>query len=148
MGTVGSRIKSLRLRLALSQDQLCKEIGIKTSSLSRIENGNTDPSMSTIIALMQYFNVSSDWILTGEDAITKEANKKTAPCINQLSEELNEQIPVIRDRKLRKYIRSLINLWTEGNSDIKGWIIIQLEKAFPEIAEEIKREHEKEETSG
>jgi transcriptional regulator with XRE-family HTH domain len=144
MGTVGSRIKSLRVRLALSQDQLCKEIGIKTSSLSRIENGNTDPSMSTIIALMQYFNVSSDWILTGEDAITKEANKKTTPCINQLSEELNEQIPVIRDRKLRKYIRSLINLWTEGNSDIKGWIIIQLEKAFPEIAAEIKKDNERE----
>jgi transcriptional regulator with XRE-family HTH domain len=140
METVGSRIKFLRVHFALSQDQLCKKIGIKNSSLSRIENGNTDPSMSTIIALMQYFNVSSDWILTGEGAITKELNEKG----KTLSEDLNEQIPKIRDRKLRKYIRSLINLWTEGNSDIKGWIIIQLEKAFPEIAEAIKTDNQTE----
>jgi hypothetical protein len=61
-----------------------------------------------------------------------------------LSGDLNEQVPVIRDRKLQKYIRYLIKMWTEGNSDLKGWIIIQLEKAFPEIAEAIKKDNQTE----
>jgi transcriptional regulator with XRE-family HTH domain len=143
MDTVGERIKSLRIRFALSQDQFCKKIGIKTSSLSRIENGNTDPSMSTIIALMQCFKVSADWLLTGEGDSIREANNKGELGINQSSDDLDEQMPVIRDRKLQKCIQFLINLWTEGNANKKGWIIVQLERAFPEFEEWPKKPLEK-----
>ena len=64
------------------------------------------------------FNVSVDWILTGEGDILKETNKTSG------SDESGEQILIIRDKKLGKYIRSLFKLWTEGNPDIKGWIIV------------------------
>jgi transcriptional regulator with XRE-family HTH domain len=114
--------------------------GVERTYIGHMEQGRAKTSLEYLMFISSKFKVSVDWILTGEGDIIANNNGE--------SDALGEQILIIRDEKLRKYIRSLFNLWTEGNSDKKGWIIIQLEKAFPEIAGEIKKDNEKEETSG
>ena len=52
MGTrshlLGARIKELRKRAGLSQDQLAEQVGIESKYLSRLEVGKRNPSLDTL----------------------------------------------------------------------------------------------------
>ena len=45
---LGARIKELRKRAGLSQDQLAEKVGIESKYLSRIEVGKRDPSLDVL----------------------------------------------------------------------------------------------------
>lgn len=45
---LGARIKELRKRTGLSQDQLAEKVGIESKYLSRIEVGKRDPSLDVL----------------------------------------------------------------------------------------------------
>lgn len=45
---LGARIKELRKRSGLSQDQLAEKVGIESKYLSRIEVGKRQPSLETL----------------------------------------------------------------------------------------------------
>lgn len=60
------RIKEIRKALGLTLEQFGEAIGIKKSSLSLIENGINSPSEQTIKSICREFNVSEEWLRTGE----------------------------------------------------------------------------------
>jgi transcriptional regulator with XRE-family HTH domain len=61
--TIGQRIKIARIRHRITQVRLAEQIGISTTALSQIENGETtDPRMSTLIALADALQVSMDYL--------------------------------------------------------------------------------------
>jgi transcriptional regulator with XRE-family HTH domain len=128
---IGNRLRELRG--SLRQADLAKEFNVDRTYISNMELGRSKPSLDYLMFISTKFNASVDWILTGEGDILKKTNKTGGPY------KSGEQILIIRNQKLDKYIRSLLKLWTEGAPDIKGWIIVQLEKAFPDIAAEIKK---------
>ncbi|MDD2230203.1 MAG: helix-turn-helix transcriptional regulator [Candidatus Cloacimonetes bacterium] len=45
---LGARIKEVRRRVGLSQDQLAEKVGIESKYLSRIEVGKRQPSLETL----------------------------------------------------------------------------------------------------
>ena len=45
---LGARIKELRKRAGLSQDQLAEKVGVESKYLSRIEVGKRDPSLDVL----------------------------------------------------------------------------------------------------
>lgn len=139
--TIGDRLRIARVKANLLIPDVSEKTNISTGNLSKLENNINKPSADALISLSNIYNVSIDWILTGKGH-EKEADKLIEPYANQPPDNPDEQMPVIRDIKLRIYIQSLIELWTEGNKDKKGWIIVQLERAFPEIVDEVKKEHE------
>ena len=55
--TTGERIKELRLRRLLTQDDLAEMAGVAPATLSRIENDLQNPSISTLKALTKALNV-------------------------------------------------------------------------------------------
>ena len=57
------RLRELRAEHGLSGEELGKKIGIGKSAISKLENGETTPRASTLIALSNYFNVSIDYLL-------------------------------------------------------------------------------------
>ena len=57
------RLKELREANRLSQVQLAKELNISKQSISNWENNNILPSIDVLIKVIQYFRVSSDYIL-------------------------------------------------------------------------------------
>lgn len=63
MSTLGERLKRARKRKGLSQVDVLDAIGISNKSLSRYENGNTDPSPETLKRLIRLYDVSSEYIL-------------------------------------------------------------------------------------
>lgn len=68
MTTPGIRIKAKRDELGYSQAHLASLAGIKQSTLSELETGESKmPSSETLLGLSKALNVSKTWILTGRD---------------------------------------------------------------------------------
>ena len=60
------RINNLIAQSNLSQGKLEKELNLGNGSISKWKNGKL-PKAETIILLSNYFNVSSDYLLTGKE---------------------------------------------------------------------------------
>lgn len=64
---IGDRIKTLRLERMVTQKMLA--IGIKVSpvSVQRFEYGTVRPSLDTLIAIADFFDVSLDYLVGRSD---------------------------------------------------------------------------------
>ncbi len=61
--TFGETLKELRSNQNIGQIMLSKKIGISQSTISKWENGITEPSLSNLIALSDYFDISIDELI-------------------------------------------------------------------------------------
>ena len=59
----GTRLKFLRNKKEMTQQELAEMIGITSESISRYENGLRMPDMDTIVRLANYFEISVDELL-------------------------------------------------------------------------------------
>jgi len=66
--SIGERIRKARELNEFTQERVAKIIDVNTSHISDIERGATGTSISTIIALCNALDVTSDYILFGKDA--------------------------------------------------------------------------------
>lgn len=73
MNTINQRVKELRLKLGLSQDDFGNAIGLSKSGISNIENGARSVRETHIKLLCANFDVSESWLRTGEDAPEQDA---------------------------------------------------------------------------
>ncbi len=81
------------------------------------------------MVLSDLYDVSTDWILKGREH-------------SMVSKKNQDEMMLVEDKRLRAYFDRINQHWKDGNRDIRGWIIVQLAKAFPEITEELKKENE------
>ncbi len=63
----GERLKELRNYRNLSQMQLSELTGISQSAIAKWELHKTEPTASAIVALAEFFNESSDYLLGIKD---------------------------------------------------------------------------------
>lgn len=61
---VGQRVKSLRDK---PQVEVSKALGITQGQLSRIESGQSRPSVEILLAISLLYHKSMNWILTGKE---------------------------------------------------------------------------------
>ncbi|WP_298020088.1 helix-turn-helix domain-containing protein [uncultured Dysosmobacter sp.] len=61
--TLGRRLQSLRLESGKTQKSMAEYLGCTTSNYQKIEYGQVNIPALTIIALAQYFHVSTDYLL-------------------------------------------------------------------------------------
>ncbi|QHW34445.1 helix-turn-helix transcriptional regulator [Paenibacillus rhizovicinus] len=64
--TMGDRLRELRLRKNISQEEVARQIGITRSAYSHYEINNRQPVYETLKKLAVLFNVSLDYIIGGE----------------------------------------------------------------------------------
>ena len=67
--TTGERIKEIRKEKALTLERFGEKIGLQKSSLSQIERGIINASAQTIKSVCREFDVSEEWLRTGEGAM-------------------------------------------------------------------------------
>ncbi|MGD9778025.1 MAG: type II toxin-antitoxin system antitoxin SocA domain-containing protein [Methanosarcina sp.] len=81
MEKIGNRIKEIREREGLSQEELAEKMGISRVAVSQIENGKRKICTEELIALSKIFNVSTDILLDLEKDIEVifEKSKKEKP---------------------------------------------------------------------
>ena len=62
---IGTRVKKVRLRKGISQEQFGEIIGIKKAAVSKIENGENSLSTGNLLAICRQFNVNKEWLING-----------------------------------------------------------------------------------
>ena len=63
----GDRLKELRASKNISQKALSNEIGISDTHYQNLEYGKKEPTMSKLVALADFFNVSIDYLVGRTD---------------------------------------------------------------------------------
>ena len=56
------RLRSLRKDAGITQSALGEEVGITLKQIQRYERGENEPTLSVLIALANYFDVSLDYL--------------------------------------------------------------------------------------
>ena len=67
MQIFAERIKSLRIAHGMTQEAVGKIVGVKRYSVCGYEKGNNYPEVPVLIALADYFGVSTDYLLGRTD---------------------------------------------------------------------------------
>lgn len=91
---IGQRLKELRKKKDISQDELSKILGITTSAVGQYETDVRNPSYEILINLSKYFCVSTDWILglTNDETININVPKDYALFLSQvLTEDISPE---------------------------------------------------------
>lgn len=63
---LGIRIKEMRQKAGLTQDNLAEMVGCNTSHISNIENNHTKVSLNVLFALSNVLNTSIDFLLADQ----------------------------------------------------------------------------------
>lgn len=73
---MNERIKELRSRLGLTQEEFSSKIGLSRNFIAQIETGTKKkPSERTIFDICEKFNVNQDWLRTGNGEMFVELSK-------------------------------------------------------------------------
>jgi repressor LexA len=67
MASLNRRIKELRYNAKLSQQALADKIGVSKSSINMYERGEREPSIETLEAIADFFNVDMNYLLGKSD---------------------------------------------------------------------------------
>lgn len=89
MNTLGERIKDLRNKKGVTQEELANKLSINRATLANWEINRATPDISVLPLLANYFKVSIDWLVTG-----------------QASKPLSTTIPVLGQIRAGSYLLS------------------------------------------
>lgn len=74
MATFGERLKELRKKKHLTQEQLGKTFYLNKSSISRYENGTQIPENELLQSIADYFDVSLDYLMGRTNIVNTHSN--------------------------------------------------------------------------
>ena len=60
---LGERLKKARIKAGYTQKQVTDLIKINQSQLSKIENGQIEPSIETLGTLIDFYEINANWLL-------------------------------------------------------------------------------------
>ena len=60
---IGARVRELRLKTDIGQEELAAAIGVSRSTIAGIETGRDRGGIETMIAIADHFKVPMDWLL-------------------------------------------------------------------------------------
>ena len=78
---VGSELRRVRESKKLSLRAVASSVGVSASLLSQVETGKTQPSVSTLYALVNHLGISLDGLMgTSRTASPTPAATRPSPC--------------------------------------------------------------------
>ena len=69
----GKRIRDLRTKAGMTQENISEKIGITKNAYQKIERGANGAKIDTLVELAEVFNVSLDYIVCGKQSQTVES---------------------------------------------------------------------------
>jgi transcriptional regulator with XRE-family HTH domain len=111
--SIGLRIKELRNKKKLSQDDFASSIGIKRANLSHIENENQLPTIEILSNIARIYNISYDFLIDGSN------NYENSPRINLVHDSSYCPICSEKDKRI-KVLEALIEMKDEKINKLKS----------------------------
>ncbi len=65
----GMRIKELRKKAGITQEQLAEELGVTNKTICYIENGVRGTTIDNMALIAEYFGVSIDYLVHGKETV-------------------------------------------------------------------------------
>lgn len=116
---LGLNIKYLRKAKKISQDDLGELLGVSRSQISAYESENSEPPISKLIKLADYFKVNIQDLLFTD--LSKEAPKFKEPEVPYSQQDEDTMIAELNDQ-LRKRVLVLEKILKESDPDLaKEW---------------------------
>ena len=119
--TFGDRVAAAREQSGMTQGQLARRIGVKTSTLRGWEDDLSEPRANKLTMLAGMLNVSVIWLLTGEGAgVTQPREDDPAPHgLDEVLHELREiraemHSNIERAGRLEKKLKILMAQMAQG----------------------------------
>ena len=81
----GQRIRELRKIQGKTQEELAEDINVSYEHLKKIELGIRSCSLDLLLVFSTYFDVSTDYLLTGKDHESIRAKKRLEAILNELN---------------------------------------------------------------
>ena len=100
--TIGARLRDLRIKHNMTQDEVADKINLSSSFYSHIECGTNAPSIQTLVNLSKLYNCSCDYLILGIES----------------REKLNDQLACITQQCSQKQLKSIVimaQLFTEAS---------------------------------
>ena len=91
---IGNRIKELRIKNKVTQEELAKALQISTQAVSKWENGGS-PDLELVPSIATYFNVTTDYLFDTKENNIFDIEKKLAKYIQSF--ELKNRMNVLYD---------------------------------------------------
>lgn len=82
----GTRIRILRKRRGLTQEQLAEKMNVSTPYIAKIENGKQTGPVELAVEFSELFDVSLDYLLMGKGDFAEEQKRGIRIAISLLSE--------------------------------------------------------------
>ncbi|MEG0799194.1 MAG: helix-turn-helix transcriptional regulator [Bacilli bacterium] len=97
----GERLKELRLKKGMKQQDLAVLLNLTKSSICCYEKGTRTPTIETLLDIISLFNVSSDYLIGNDMFISIKNPKKIMPMTN-------EEVMFIKELRKNKYISEIL----------------------------------------
>lgn len=104
------RLKKLRKRLDLTQQEFADRIGIKRNTFATYESGRNDPIDAVLSLICREFNVNEEWLRTGAGG------------------DDNMFVKLSKDEELAMYTQMLLDSTDDAVADVIKEIIVMYEK--------------------
>lgn len=105
--TMGDRLKELRRERSLSQEIVAQSIGITRSAYSHYEINNRQPVYETLIKLASFFEVTTDFIIDGD-------NRGAEPQVAEDTAEIIRLLNSMDDDKRKESIDKMLDAIRES----------------------------------
>lgn len=87
MPDFASRLKQIRIERKVTQKELAAYLNVSQNAVFNWENGKREPPIKTISEIAEYFNVSADYLMTGEEKQGYYLNEETAKLAQEMFED-------------------------------------------------------------
>ena len=98
----GNRLKDLRMKYGLTQEEVADKICVTKQAVSKWENGLSLPDVAALSSLAELYNTTVDYLLTGEEKVRVEKEVEIVEKVETIEVEkpLSEEE---KERMLYKY---------------------------------------------
>ena len=107
---MNERIKSIRLKLGLTQSEFGEKIGISQNYVWMIEKGERVPSDRTVADICRVFNVDPCWLETGDGEMFR-AESADAELTRLVGELMADKPGSFRQRVITALLRCTDDEW-------------------------------------
>ena len=123
---VGSKVKSRRLILGLSQEELAKSIGITFQQVQKYERGTNRISVSRLVDICRVLKVQTDYFLDGSFTTSRPGTRNLA--MKGFSD--TKQEPLEPDPLMKRDVLELVRAYSRIKSPQLKKQILEMAKAM------------------
>lgn len=131
---VGARVKSRRLILGLSQEELAKSIGLTFQQVQKYERGTNRISVSRLVDICRILKAPVDYFFDGSFAVARAGSKHLA--LKGFSD--TRQMPLEEDPLLKKDVLELVRAYSKIKSPQLKKQILEMAKAMSNSSNDAK----------